>query len=988
ICARDKALPNRKKWIQLIQLMATESQTDPRKNFVPRRLPWILAAAMFVVYLLTLNHWVSVLNLNSVAKISGWTWQPEVLGPVTFLVTYPFRWLPAAAVPFALDAFSAVCAALALALLARSAALLPHDRTEAQRLRENSGFSLLTTRGAWLPPLLAVAVCGLQLTFWEGATNWTSEILDLLPFAVVIWLLLEYRLDECEWRLSLAAFVYAAGMAEDWGMVGFFPLFLVALVWLRGFGFLNPRFLGRMIWWGFVGLLFYLLLPILAVATHKMPYTFWQYLKFNLLQSYGVLRTYFNCIAHPQQHIQDFSLFLAYLIPLAMLSIRWKSSTGEVSKLGMSLTSTIFHVLHAAFLVGCIWLCFDPPFSPRQNGFGLMFYYLIALSIGYYSGYLLLIFGKKIARPRFRQSPGLKLMNRCVVGGVWTLAILTLAGLAYRNAPQVLGANGNTLHRYASLVTAKLPATGGYLMGDDPQQLYLVRAALVQEGRGQQFVPLETQSLVAPAYHRYLHREFPERWRLLVTDTQTNTLNPYGLFQLVAMLARTNDFYYLQPSFGYYFERFYLEPHGLVYKMLPLPENTLLPPLPDKKVIAENTEFWTRTATPEMASIKEAVAPTDPNALRSPGERLLARLHIQRESNPMAILAGVYYSRGMDFWAVELQRAGELEQAAKYFDDALNLNPDNVVARINLKFNQDFRAGHPDPVDLSKTTADQFGKYQTWNGVLNANGPFDEPSFCYTIGRNLAEANGFYRQALASFERVRALAPDYLPARLWIGRIYMMTHLPERALDALHDPLTHPEKFSLVETNETELHVLAAAAYFEETNTTRAAELLDTELALHPDDVNLRGAVARSYMTHGLFNKALDLIDLQLKSTPDDASWLYGKGVVCIQLKDYDAAIAALSRALAIQTNFDGAVFARAVANLDCGRLDAARTDYLRLQQNYSNSVQIAYGLGEIARQQHDTNEAIRNYEIYLANANTNNGEFTNVLQRLRELRK
>ena len=46
-----------------------------------------------------------------------------------------------------------------------------------------------------------------------------------------------------------------------------------------------------------------------------------------------------------------------------------------------------------------------------------------------------------------------------------------------------------------------------------------------------------------------------------------------------------------------------------------------------------------------------------------------------------------------------------------------------------------------------------------------------------------------------------------------------------------------------------------------------------------------------------------------------------------------------------------------------------------------------ACGLGEIAWRQHDTNEAIRNYKIYLANANTNTEEATNVMQRLRELK-
>ncbi len=164
--------------------MTTEKQTDPRKQFVPRFLPWLLVVAAFVFYWFTLNRWVSQLNLWPVAKVSGWTWQVEITNPILFLVTYPFRWLPTPQIPLALNVFSAACAALTLGLLARSVALLPHDRTEAQRKREHSDFSFLTTGSAWLPPVLAVVVCGLQLTFWEQATNWTGEMFDLLPFAV------------------------------------------------------------------------------------------------------------------------------------------------------------------------------------------------------------------------------------------------------------------------------------------------------------------------------------------------------------------------------------------------------------------------------------------------------------------------------------------------------------------------------------------------------------------------------------------------------------------------------------------------------------------------------------------------------------------------------------------------------------------------------------------------------------------------------------
>ena len=273
--------------------MTTETRTDPRKKFAPRFLPWLLAVAAFALYWLTLNRWVSLLNLGYVAKISGWTWQLDIVSPILFLVTYPFHWLPAPQIPLALNVFSAVCAALTLGLLARSVALLPHDRTDAQRRRERSDFSFLTIRSAWLPPVLAALVCGLQLTFWEQATNWTGEMFDLLLFASVIWLLLEYRLDEREWRLFLASLVYGAGMADNWAMVGFLPVFITAVIWIRGFSFFNLRFLKRMMLCGLAGMAFYLLLPLLAVISGKLPVTFWEALKFELSSPVSVVKTFF-----------------------------------------------------------------------------------------------------------------------------------------------------------------------------------------------------------------------------------------------------------------------------------------------------------------------------------------------------------------------------------------------------------------------------------------------------------------------------------------------------------------------------------------------------------------------------------------------------------------------------------------------------------------------------------------------------------------------
>ncbi len=277
-------------------------------------------------------------------------------------------------------------------------------------------------------------VCGLELTFWEQATNGTPEMFELLLFAFVVWSLLEYRLDERVGRLFLAAAVFGAGMTENWAMVGFLPLFVAAIVWIRGLSFFNGRFLTRMFLCGLAGTLFYLALPLLAVASQKMPVTFWQALKLNVGAELSVVKSFF---INPDVRRGVLLLSTSSLLPVLLLAIRWKSSFGDNSRLGLALTSFMFHLIHAILLSVCVWVAFDPPISPRHLGFGvpfLTFYYLGALSVGYFTGYFLLIFGKPAGIRRSSDQErrpavdSLAALNHVVFAGVWLFAAFAQSG--------------------------------------------------------------------------------------------------------------------------------------------------------------------------------------------------------------------------------------------------------------------------------------------------------------------------------------------------------------------------------------------------------------------------------------------------------------------------------------------------------------------------------------------------------------------------------
>src|SRR5213075_2942998 len=180
--------------------LAPDGSQDRR--FTTVTLPRILAGGGLLLYLTTLNHWLSLQSLGTVARVSGWIWQPQTGRPLTALVLYPFRWLPDSWIPLTLNVVHAVCAALVLALLARSVALLRYDLPVPKGGGKHRPPAIFSAPTAWMPPVLAVALCALELSFWEHATAATGEMIDVVVFAYALRCLLEFRMDRKQVWLS------------------------------------------------------------------------------------------------------------------------------------------------------------------------------------------------------------------------------------------------------------------------------------------------------------------------------------------------------------------------------------------------------------------------------------------------------------------------------------------------------------------------------------------------------------------------------------------------------------------------------------------------------------------------------------------------------------------------------------------------------------------------------------------------------------------
>ena len=940
-------------------------------------LPWILGASGLVLYLATLNRWISFNSLTQVAKVAGWSWVPELQGPLYWLVTLPIKLLPPSVIPLALNFLSAVCAALSLTFLARSVMLLPHDRTQEQRLREKSEFSLLSIRHAWLPPVMAVVICGLQLTFWEQATAASVEMLDLLVFSFVIRCLLEFRIDERQAWLNRAAFAYGLGMTNNWALVGFFPVFIMVIVWIKGLSFFNLRFLGQMALWGVVGMSLYFALPLVESMSEIARVPFWSGLTTNLGSQKGVLWLFYQ---NGRQVVAV--LALTSLVPALLMGIKWASSFGDTSRLGAALATLMFHVVHGVFLVACAWVALDPPFSPRNQGFGvafLTFYYLGSLAVGYFTGYFLLIFGSRPERER-RTPPYVKFIGNVVTGAVWVLFLIVGAALLYRNLPDIRTTNGPLLRQYAESMTQSLPAEATLVLSDDPRRLILARSAALKRQANERPVMVDSTSLKWPDYHRVLRKQYGSRWLYEPPQTQTQLLDDFSILQVIGLHAPGASTFYLHPSFGYFFEYFYSEPQGLIYKLNLFPTNEIiLPPLPEE-ALARNQAFW-NNARANIERIKAAVRTPQTGVV----DRLMLKAQLRRKPNPEARMLASYYSQAVNNWGVEMQRHGRLAEAREHFQTALQLNPDNVVAQINLDCNQSLAKGEKRPAQLPKAVEDAFGKYRKWDQVMGENGPFDEPHFCFEQGR-IYMASKLFRQAAYQFDRAVTLAPQSLAPRLHLAQTHIICGMPDEALKLVQAVQENIDMFNIHRTNRTEIMFVEASAYLGKNDAAAAGQAVDRMLEKYPDDEEILGVATHVFMTYRQYSNAMGLIDRQLKKQPTNAQALVNKSYACIQLKEFAQSIEAATQALALDPNNHYALLNRAISHLALENLDDARRDYESLQKQYPTAFQVYYGLAEVAYRKRDTNAALRNYQLYLTNSPPGNPEANLVTDRLKEL--
>lgn len=914
-----------------------DSEPKIELGFVQRRLPWIVAAGALVLYLITLNHYASFAGINSLSRVAGWEWRSNVVAPLQVLLTLPIRWLPIGIQLLALNFLAALAGALALGLLARSVALLPHDRTRGQRNVERSDYSLLSITGAWMPPVLAALVCGLQLTFWENAVVATGEAIDLLIFSWLVHTLLQYRLDSQERRLTWFAVVYGISVTNNFAMVSFFPAFLAAMVWIKGMEFFKWRFILRTLGCGLAGLLLYLVLPAIESSVNTSGYTFWELLRSNWgQQKYSILLM-------PRYIILLISL--TSLLPILFIGIRWPAQFGDISPVGNALTNLMTHLIHGIFLVACSYVAFDPAFSPRHLGGGIFpflpLYYLGALTIGYCAGYFLLVFGAKPG-PQAWQRPGpiRRAVNVAIVVLVWVSFAVVPAGLLYRNLPVVLAGSGKAMERLTKETAKSLPPQGAIVFSDDVFRLNALNLELHRSSPGHKHVLVDTSSLPAPGYHRFLQKHFPDRWPKFNREPGVRTqFQPTDLISMLYQLSLSNSIVYLQPSFGYYFEYFYAKPRQMVYELKLYPTNSIGAPALTAAEVKQQDAYWRSIKSTEIDPLfKKATPFVKPRPGKdTPRPRTLDAYLCES------------YSRVLNHFGVEAQRAEALPLAAEYFDWAVQLNPASPAAYLNREFNKQWRETKQLNQKPSEGINDRLILYEgNWEAIIGLNGPVDQPYATSVLAETLRNNRNF-RQAAHYFERTLRFDPDNRPAQVLLITSVVNSQLPNQGLDMIAKfRARHGQSIS--EPEEMELLRSEAWARIGRNELPEAERLLLSAAARFPKSSSPWDTLVDVYFQLGRLTNAITTLDRQLQAQPDNQRALINYGAVNARLNKFAEAIPFYDRALKVAPNDEIALFNRATAHSKLDRLEAAQKDFESLlnvaKSNYRTVA--LYGLGDI----------------------------------------
>jgi tetratricopeptide (TPR) repeat protein len=190
-----------------------------------------------------------------------------------------------------------------------------------------------------------------------------------------------------------------------------------------------------------------------------------------------------------------------------------------------------------------------------------------------------------------------------------------------------------------------------------------------------------------------------------------------------------------------------------------------------------------------------------------------------------------------------------------------------------------------------------------------------QPEALREYGVCLAKAKQ-YENAIAAFQKLISSPGSDQRDRLRLGALQLTAGKPADAIQTLTPLLQdHPDSSVLA---------LAGEAYEEQKDTPQAVKLLHQAIVENPQDVNLYLQFADISFVHQSFQVGVDMIDAGLKLRPKAAALYLARGILYVQLANYDRAEADFEKANELDPYLSASEVARGMVAQQQDDLDKA----------------------------------------------------------------
>jgi tetratricopeptide (TPR) repeat protein len=282
---------------------------------------------------------------------------------------------------------------------------------------------------------------------------------------------------------------------------------------------------------------------------------------------------------------------------------------------------------------------------------------------------------------------------------------------------------------------------------------------------------------------------------------------------------------------------------------------------------------------------------------------------------------------------IALASEGDNGKALSAFQQALKISPNNVMA-LEGAAQIEYQAGNRDAVPLlihllqlrpgDPTSHAMLAVLEYRSGNCAAAAPHFEKAGELLDGQ--IDALHAYATCLVKvkqvdlavevFQRAVALRPNDPQELHLLAAIQLMDHKPEDVIATLGPLLAaHPD----VETLE-----LASAAYEDAKDTPQAVSTLRQAILIDPRNINLYLDFANISFAHDSFQVGIDVISEGLGLQPNAARLYLARGVLYVQIADYDKAEFDFERAHDLDPNQSLSTAAQGLAAVQANDLDRA----------------------------------------------------------------